>query len=336
MKPLFMWAGGKSTLVTQYKEREFLPESFDNYIEPFLGGGAMFIWAHNHNPDAEFCLNDINPYIISIYRAIKTDPVQFCSVVDRLESHYLSLAPPTQKVVTEIQGKKKTEWLPHPVGAADKNLEKTFRTTGNNRDWVSLFAEQQTRRTFFFKIRQEYQGFASTRHSIDNSAILYFLMKTAFNGVWQTKVGTDLFNTPCGLMRHTDSIYDKENVNEWHEALQNCHLLSVDFRQTLPYVGENSYIFLDPPYRGCFTQYGVDFDDALQQSVLDYLNDSKSLGAYVMMSNRDVGDGFFEERRGTNSIHYFDVTYTVGRRKLNKDGTYSAKKATEILMIGQK
>ena len=50
------------------------------------------------------------------------------------------------------------------------------------------------------------------------------------------------------------------------------------------------------------------------------------------MSNRDVGDGFFESRTGNNRLIYFDVTYTAGRRKKNEDGTHSAKKAREILM----
>ena len=54
------------------------------------------------------------------------------------------------------------------------------------------------------------------------------------------------------------------------------------------------------------------------------------------MSNRDKGDDFFEKIQGTNFIETFDVTYTVGRRKKEDDGTYSAKKATEILMIGKK
>jgi len=49
-----------------------------------------------------------------------------------------------------------------------------------------------------------------------------------------------------------------------------------------------------------------------------------------------VGDGFFESRQGGNKLVYFDVTYTAGRRKKNDDGTHSAKKATEILMIGNK
>ncbi|HAW80759.1 MAG TPA: hypothetical protein DCX27_14225, partial [Balneola sp.] len=97
-----------------------------------------------------------------------------------------------------------------------------------------------------------------------------------------------------------------------------------------------SYVFLDPPYRGCFTQYGVDFDDKIQQSVIDYLNQATSKGAYAMMSNRDIHDGFFESRMGNNNLLYFDVTYTAGRRKKNEDGTHSAKKAREILMIGVK
>ena len=46
MKPLFMWAGGKTKLIKKYKEKGVLPNHFDSYIEPFLGGGAMFIWAY--------------------------------------------------------------------------------------------------------------------------------------------------------------------------------------------------------------------------------------------------------------------------------------------------
>ena len=53
-----------------------------------------------------------------------------------------------------------------------------------------------------------------------------------------------------------------------------------------------------------------------------------------MMSNRDVGDNFFEERVGKNDMVYFDVTYTAGRRKKTTDG-FEAKKAREILMIGK-
>ena len=127
---------------------------------------------------------------------------------------------------------------------------------------------------------------------------------------------------------------------EWHKALQRCTLMSGDFGRVLAKVRhelthQKAFVFLDPPYRGSFTQYGVDFDDDMQQRVIDFLNDSKELGAYTIMSNRDVGDGFFEERTDDNEIVYFDVTYTAGRRKKHDDGTFTAKKAREILMIGK-
>ena len=73
MKPLFMWAGGKTRLIKKYKEKEVLPDSFDKYIEPFVGAGAMFIWAYEQNPNASFVLNDSNESIMGIYRAIKKD-----------------------------------------------------------------------------------------------------------------------------------------------------------------------------------------------------------------------------------------------------------------------
>jgi DNA adenine methylase len=122
---------------------------------------------------------------------------------------------------------------------------------------------------------------------------------------------------------------------EWHIALQKCVLLSGDFSGTLGSANSDAFIFLDPPYRGSFTQYGVDFDDNLQREVVNYLNKAADRGAKVLMSNRDVGDGFFEELQGDNDMVYFDVTYTAGRRKKEEDGSHTAKKAREILMISR-
>ena len=38
--PFVKWAGGKRQLLPQIKER--LPEQFNNYYEPFVGGGSVF------------------------------------------------------------------------------------------------------------------------------------------------------------------------------------------------------------------------------------------------------------------------------------------------------
>ena len=287
MKPLFMWAGGKTRLLKKYKERDVMPESFDTYVEPFMGAGAMFVWAYEQNPNARFVLNDYNPSIMNIYKAIRDDHDVFVGRLDELSAQYLPL-------------------------------------------------EKAARKEFYYNLRTEHAFDYEMWDQTEEAATLYFLMKTGFNGIWQINKNTNnRFGTPSGLLNQKDKVYDKDNVQEWHVALQHCRLMTGDFGETIGEVKENSFVFLDPPYRGSFTQYGVDFDDEMQNRVIKFLNDLTSAGAYAMMSNRDVGDGFFESRKGTNRLVYFEVTYTAGRRKKNEDGTHSAKKAREILMIGE-
>ena len=40
--PFIKWAGGKSRLISQLKN--FIPEEFNNYFEPFVGSGALFFY----------------------------------------------------------------------------------------------------------------------------------------------------------------------------------------------------------------------------------------------------------------------------------------------------
>ena len=328
MKPLFIWAGGKNKLLKSYTNH--LPTKFEKYSEPFMGGGAMFIWAYNQNPNAQFYLNDLNEHIMGVYSAIKEDPDEFMKILDGLCEEYLSL----------------------PKGDTHKELEKKHKEH-NIVNWKVLYDKHPSKRHFYFMKRNEYQLDYEKWTPMEEAANLYFLMKTGFNGIWQTKnwskktsppesikKAIGRFNTPCGLLNQgvllkngkIKQVYDKVDVLAWHQALQNCTLTSRDFKNTFEFVDKDSYVFLDPPYRGSFTQYGVDFDDNLQQSVLDFFNASKDKGAHVLFSNRDIGDGFWEKRLGNNKMIYIDVTYTAGRRKKTEDG-YEAKKAREILMF---
>ena len=158
-------------------------------------------------------------------------------------------------------------------------------------------------------------------------------MKTAFNGIWQINKNTNgRFGTPSGLLNQKDKVYDKSNVLEWHKALKHCIVLSDDFTIVKPMIDDKTFLFMDPPYRGSFTQYGVDFNDDEQLRVIKLLEHCQSVGAYGLLSNRDVGDGFFELETKDMPIVEFDVTYTAGRRKKTKSG-FEAKKAKEVLII---
>ena len=266
----------------------------------------LFIWAYNKNPNAEFVINDLNAGIMSIYTAIKNDVQTFIKHMDEMSAEY----------------------MPLEMGETNKALEKKLE-----KDWKQLYNLSPCRRYYYYRLRDlhafEYQNWNATKEA----AVLYFLMKTGFNGIWQENKNTNgRFGTPAGLLNQKHKVFDKENILEWYTALQVTELLTGDFKDTLSHVNKSSYVFLDPPYRGSFTQYGVDFDDQIQESVIGFLNDCAAKGAYVMMSNRDVGDSFFEKRKGNNKIIRFEVTYTAGRRKKTEDG-FEAKKAVEILMF---
>jgi DNA adenine methylase len=76
--PVLKWAGGKRQLLPQIAK--FLPTTFGTYIEPFVGGGALFF----HLKPRDAVLIDINPELVNVYRVIKED-VQ--SLIASLKKH---------------------------------------------------------------------------------------------------------------------------------------------------------------------------------------------------------------------------------------------------------
>jgi DNA adenine methylase len=63
LHPLVKWSGGKSDEI-QHILKHIPP--FTTYVEPFVGGGALFFYL---NPQ-QAVINDIHPDLISLYRAI--------------------------------------------------------------------------------------------------------------------------------------------------------------------------------------------------------------------------------------------------------------------------
>lgn len=77
--PFVKWAGGKRQLLPQIKER--MPEKYNNYIEPFVGGGAVVFGLLPENA----LINDINEALINAYRQICNEPDMFLKVINKLD-----------------------------------------------------------------------------------------------------------------------------------------------------------------------------------------------------------------------------------------------------------
>ena len=80
LKPFLKWAGGKRQLLGEILER--IPHTFENYIEPFLGGGAVLFALQPKRA----LINDINASLIHTYKTIACVPQQFIAKVKELDS----------------------------------------------------------------------------------------------------------------------------------------------------------------------------------------------------------------------------------------------------------
>ena len=78
--PFVKWAGGKRQLITQIRER--MPEKYNDYYEPFIGGGAVIFDLLPTNA----LINDINKALINTYRTICNEPDAFLKEVNRLDN----------------------------------------------------------------------------------------------------------------------------------------------------------------------------------------------------------------------------------------------------------
>ena len=70
MKPFIKWPGGKDSELKYILPAK--PKVIRNYIEPFLGGGAVFFAIKDDDVTGNFYLNDLSNDLINTYRFVKT------------------------------------------------------------------------------------------------------------------------------------------------------------------------------------------------------------------------------------------------------------------------
>jgi len=64
LNPLIKWSGGKKDEIKKFEQ--YIPASYDTYIEPFIGGGAVFF---NLNP-VKAVIGDVHTELIDLYNSI--------------------------------------------------------------------------------------------------------------------------------------------------------------------------------------------------------------------------------------------------------------------------
>lgn len=85
VKPFLRWAGGKTWLTKHISN--FIPNDFNNYFEPFIGGGAIFLHLKSNGYiKNKAYLSDTNPELINAYRVIKSNPEDLIKILQTLKN----------------------------------------------------------------------------------------------------------------------------------------------------------------------------------------------------------------------------------------------------------
>lgn len=96
MSPPIKWAGGKRMIMNHILQH--IPSEFNNYFEPFLGGGSVLLELFNKgilNSNKKIYVSDINKPLINMYQVIKNFPNELINelnneMYNKKEEYYIN------------------------------------------------------------------------------------------------------------------------------------------------------------------------------------------------------------------------------------------------------
>lgn len=104
--PVLKWAGGKTQMLKEIIPR--VPKKYKKYIEPFIGGGALFFNLEH----SKSIIADSNPELINVYKQLATNCDQ---IIERLQMY-----KNTEEMYYEVRAK---DWLEcDPIEAAARMI----------------------------------------------------------------------------------------------------------------------------------------------------------------------------------------------------------------------
>lgn len=208
------------------------------------------------------------------------------------------------------------------ISDINKNLINTYNTVKNNHkelieilsyietQYLSLNADMQKK--FYYLKRDEYNNMYNTCN-IQKAALLIFLNKTCFNGLYRVNKN-NMFNVTAGKYKNP-KIYSIENISAISEALKYIDIIAESYTNVYEFADEKTFIYFDPPYRpltntSSFTAYtDNNFGDKEQISLAEFIEKIEKKGTYILLSNSDP-------HNIDNSDMFFDNLYC--KKKINR------------------
>jgi DNA adenine methylase len=120
MNPVLKYRGGKSREIPRFLQ--YIPDDFNRYIEPFLGGGAVYFYLEPDNA----LLNDVNERLITFYTQLRHNYPEMRRQLDELQKQYEA----NQQTYKKLKAKNPSERVPN----ANEDLYYKIRDLFNHPD----------------------------------------------------------------------------------------------------------------------------------------------------------------------------------------------------------
>ena len=202
------------------------------------------------------------------------------------------------------------------------------------------YLTSEDRAIYFYKVRDRYNEIQLNAHyDFEKCADFIFLNKTCFNGLY--RVNKDgKFNVPHGKYKNP-LICDKENLRLCSNLLQKVEISCGSYEQILEKVGNNTFLYFDPPYRplienNSFVNYDKSgFDDNDQIKLAENYKALDDKNCLLMLSNSDPKntnekDNFFDD-----IYKGFEIKRVFAKRMINSSASKRGD-ITEIVVMNYK
>ena len=232
------------------------------------------------------------------------------------------------------------------ISDINSELINTYKVIQNNIDeliyllWEYhneyIYLDDENRKMYYNYKRDLFNEMDTTSDSIRKAALMIFLNKTCFNGLYRVnKQG--LFNVPMGKYKKP-CICDEENVRNVSTKLQNVEIVCGDYRESRDFIDNHTFVYFDPPYRPItktsnFTSYNKDsFTDNNQIELGKFVDEMDKRGAKIAISSSDPKNIDFEDNFMDDIYSKYNIKRIEANRMINSKGN-SRGKINELLIF---
>lgn len=351
LSPIVKWAGGKEQELKYILPN--VPDNFVRFIEPFVGGGAVYFSMGNKNK----LINDKSVELTTLYNNIKYKNKDFISRLQSLQDAWVGLESILDNNI-DVFNTTYLKYKANKIAKEDliKNIElfindnKTAFKQLLNAELLKhygIFEKELLRNISAKLVRMKdleekkgnlpekdiyynfecalkgsfYMFIRALYNKYDNSEYFYFIREYCYSSMFRYNSNGE-FNVPYGGISYNRKNFQRKidyiKSKELQSHFVNTDIYNLDFEEFLDKIKltKNDFIFLDPPYDTDFSSYvNNTFDKQDQERLANYLINKCPAKFMLVIKNTEFISDLYSDKG--LYITSFDKTYMVSFKGRN-------------------